>query len=90
MMGFLGISATNENLFSDVRDVLWTYCRKSLHSYIIEIIPSSEIPEVASSTWSASLGLLLDVVLLVFRAGSSLGISKKKKKKKRNETQQLK
>ena len=34
MMGFLGISATNENLFSDVRDVLWTCCRKSLNSYI--------------------------------------------------------
>ena len=56
-----------------------------------KIIPSSEISEVASSAWSASLGLLLDVVLLVFGAGSSLGISeKKKKKKKRNETQQLK
>ena len=52
-------------------------------------IPSSGISEVASSAWSASLGLLLDVVLLVFGAGSSLGISKKKKKEG-NETQQLK
>ena len=47
-----------------------------------KIIPSSEISEVASSAWSASLGLLLDVVLLVFGAGSSLGISKKKKEMK--------
>ena len=53
-----------------------------------KIIPSFEIPEVASSAWSASLGLLLDVVLLIFDAGSSLGISKNNKKK--NETQQLK
>ena len=53
-----------------------------------KIIPSSEIPEVASSALSASLRLLLDVVLLVFGASSSVDISKKKKK--RNETQQLK
>ena len=52
-----------------------------------KILPSSEISEVASSAWSVSLGLLIDVVLLVFGAGSSLGISKKKEK---NETQQLK
>ena len=50
-----------------------------------KIIPSSEIHEVASSAWSASPGLLLDVFLLVFGAGFSLGISLKK-----NETQQLK
>ena len=47
-----------------------------------KIIPSFEIPEVASSASSASLGLLLDVVLLIFEAGSSLGISKNNKKKK--------
>ena len=49
-----------------------------------KIIPSFEIPEVASSAWSALLGLLLDVVLLTFEAGSSLGISKNNKKKKWN------
>ena len=54
-----------------------------------KIIASFEIPEVASSAWSASPGLLLDVVLLIFEAGSSLGISKNNEKK-RNETQQLK
>ena len=47
-----------------------------------KIIPSSEIPEVASSALSASLRLLLDVVLLVFGAGSPLGVSKKKKEMK--------
>ena len=44
-----------------------------------KIIPSPEIPEVASSALSASLRLLLDVVLLVFGASSSVDISKKKK-----------
>ena len=47
-----------------------------------KIIPLSEIPEVAPSAWSSSLGLLLDVVLLVFGDGSSLDISKKKKEMK--------
>ena len=47
-----------------------------------KIIPSSEIHEVASSAWSASLELLLDVVSLVFGAGSFLGIRKKKKEMK--------
>ena len=49
-----------------------------------KIIPSFEIPEVAFSAWSASLGLLLDVVLLIFEAGSSLGITKNNKEKKWN------
>ena len=77
MMGLLEISVTNENLFSDVRNILWTKELKFIHNNKIK--PSSEIPEVASSARSASMGLLLDVVLIVFGAGSSLGISKKKK-----------
>ena len=44
-----------------------------------KIIPPSEIPEVAASAWSASLGLELDVGLIVSGAGSSLGIKREKK-----------